>query len=72
MNPIKRKIIWGFIQIKGKRLLNKLPHDIRNPKGRNPYAHICSEIKKKFKCSYRGVKDKNFGKLVKYINDIQE
>ncbi len=72
MNPIKRKIIWSFIQIKGKQLLNKLPHDISHPKGRNPYAHICLEIKKKFKCSYRDVEDKNFEKLVKYINDIHE
>lgn len=66
MNPIKRKIIWSFIQIKGKQLLDKLPHDINHPKGRNPYAHICSEIKKKFKYSYGDVEDKNFEKLVKH------
>ena len=49
--------------------MNKLPHDISYPKGRNPCAHICSEIKKKFKCSYRDSEEKNFEKLVKYIND---
>ena len=72
MNPIKRKIIWSFIQVKRKQLLNKLPHDIRHPKGKNPYDQICSKIKKKFKFSFRDVEDKNFEKLVKYINDIQE
>ena len=45
---------------------------MRNPKGRNSYAHICSEIEKKFKCSYRDVEDKNFETLFRYINDIQE
>ena len=72
MNSKRRKIIWNIIQIKGEQLLNKLPHDIIHPKGRNPYAHICSEIKKKFKCSYKDVDDKNFEKLIKYIEDIHE
>ena len=72
MNTKKRKIIWNIIQIKGEQLLNKLPHDIRHPKGRNPYAHICSEIKKKFKCSYKDVDDKNFEKLIRYIENIHE
>ena len=60
MNPIKRKIIWSLIQIEGKQLLNKLPYNIKHPKGRNLYAHICSEIKKKFKYSYVDAEDKNF------------
>ena len=72
MNTKKRKIIWNIIQIKGEQLLNKLPHDIRHPKGRNPYAHNCSEIKKKFNCSYKDVDDKNFEKLIRYIEDIHE
>ena len=52
--------------------MDKLPHDIRHPKEKNPYDQICSKIKKKFKFSFRDVEDKNFEKLVKYINDIQE
>ena len=33
---------------------------------------FAQKLKKKFKCSYRDVEDKNFEKLVKYINDIQK
>ena len=48
MNDNNKKIAWNKITSLGDFLKNKLPESTYHPKGRNPYAHICSEIKKKF------------------------
>ncbi len=52
--------------------MNKLTHDISHPKGSNPFAQICSETKKKFKCSCKDFEDKGSEKLIKYLNDKHE
>tara|TARA_B100000989_G_C19453882_1_gene433056 strand:- start:839 stop:1057 length:219 start_codon:yes stop_codon:yes gene_type:complete len=72
MKPEKRKIIWNFILNKGCQLITKLLTDARHSEEKNVYAHICSEIKRKFKCSYKDMNDENIIKLVNFIKKVEE
>ena len=45
MNDKNKKEIWKLIQSHGDSLINKLASHQNHPKGRNPYAHICTLIK---------------------------
>ena len=54
MNNKNKKEIWSIIQSHGDSLINKLSPLPNHPRGRNPYAHICSLIKFHFGCSYKG------------------
>ena len=51
MNEENSKLVWKVIQKQGDYLKDKLePHPF-HPKGRNPYAHICTLIKDNFQKS---------------------
>ncbi|MDB4861638.1 hypothetical protein OAH63_00955 [bacterium] len=39
-----------------------------HPKGRNAYAHISLSIKEKFNQSYKDIPDKEFEKVIEYID----
>ncbi len=71
MNPYNKKIIWRMIQQKGDSLKDKLKFHPHHPKGRNSYAHVCSLITQKFKCSYKDVPDIEIEKLKSFISDIK-
>ena len=71
MTEENKKIIWEIIQKQGSFLQNKLKPHPNHPKGRNPYAHICSLINQKFSCSYKDVPDEKLFELKKFILDIQ-
>tara|TARA_B100000965_G_scaffold343797_1_gene313697 strand:+ start:901 stop:1119 length:219 start_codon:yes stop_codon:yes gene_type:complete len=71
MNLVNRKILWSQIQKRGDLLKDKLIPDPRHPKGRNPYAHICSLIKKNFGYSYKDVPDTYFREVYEFIKNIK-
>ena len=48
----------------------KLTPDPRHPKGRNPYAHICSSIKEDFGCSYKDIPDEYLKEVYEFIKNI--
>ncbi len=70
MNESNRKIIWALIQKKGDSLKMKLKPHPNHPKGRNPYAHICSMIKQRFGCSYKDIADDQENVLKNFISNI--
>ena len=72
MREENRKKIWEIIQNQGSFLHGNLKAHPHHPKGRNPYAHICSLINQKFKCSYKDIPDKKFCELKKFILEIQD
>ena len=71
MNEENGKLVWKIIQERGNYLKGKLkPHPL-HPKGRNPYAHICTLIKNNFQDSYKDISDKKFNELVNFIKNIK-
>ena len=72
MNKENQKIIWKLIQNQGDFLKEKLRPHPHHPKGRNPYAHICSLIKNKFNSSYKDVEDENIEELIIFIKNIRD
>lgn len=72
MNSSEKKEIWSLIIAQGDLLKGQLREDYRHPKGRNPYAHICSLIISKFGCSYKEIDSENIGDLKEFIVNIYE
>ena len=72
MNNENKKFIWSIIQKQGDKLKGKLEPHINHPKGRNPYAHICTLINNKFKCSYKDVSDEKIEELKSFILAIND
>ena len=72
MNIENKKIVWKSIQKRGDELIHLLPEHPYHLKGRNPYAHICSLIKKKFGHSYKDLKDEKFLELINFIERISK
>ena len=72
MNDSEKKEIWSLIIAQGDLLKGKLKEDYRHPKGRNPYAHICSLIISKFGCSYKEIESENIEDLKDFIVNIYE
>ncbi len=71
MNEENSKLVWKVIQKQGDYLKDKLePHPF-HPKGRNPYAHICTLIKDNFQKSYKDVSDERFNELISFIKNIK-
>ena len=70
MNIVNRKILWSLIQKRGDSMKGKLTPDPRHPKGRNPYAHICSSIKEDFGCSYKDIPDEYLKEVYEFIKNI--
>lgn len=71
MNEENRKIIWKLIQKQGEALRGKLSNHPHHPKGRNPYAHICSLINSEFRCSYKDISNEKIGELKNFILKIK-
>ena len=72
MNEKNKKKIWGIIQYRGDYLKEKLEPHPNHPKGRNPYAHVCSLITSKYGCSYKDISDKKIGELIEFISKIED
>jgi len=68
LNEENRKIIWSKIQSTGDLLQPLLKPSTFHPKGRNAYAHISLSIKEKFNQSYKDIPDKEFEKVIEYID----
>ena len=65
-----KKKIWKFILKRCDELADSLPSHPSHPKGRNPYAHICSLIKNEFGCSYKEISDERFIEVLEFIDNI--
>tara|TARA_Y100001960_G_C13990680_1_gene502070 strand:- start:115 stop:342 length:228 start_codon:yes stop_codon:yes gene_type:complete len=72
MNNVNKKKLWNEILKAGDFLNNRLPQHPNHPKGRNSYAHVALEIKKKFNCSYKNIPDENYKEVLKYINYLKK
>ena len=72
MNEENKKKVWKLIQKTGDELKGKLPEHPSHPKGRNPYAHIASEIKNHFGMSYSEISDERIPELEKFIFYIRD
>ena len=72
MNQENKKSVWKFIQNHGDYLKDKLESHPNHPRGRNPYAHICSLINQNFKCSYKDVSDNHVEVLKRFIAKIDK
>tara|TARA_Y100001934_G_scaffold161502_1_gene192650 strand:+ start:42 stop:260 length:219 start_codon:yes stop_codon:yes gene_type:complete len=72
MDNVNKKKIWSLILKQGDSLKNKLQDHPNHPKGRNPYAHICSLIKEKFNCSYKEVSEEKLEYLKTFIANIKD
>ena len=68
LNEENRKIIWSKIQSTGDLLQPLLKPSSFHPKGRNAYAHISLSIKEKFNQSYKDIPNKEFEKVIEYID----
>ena len=72
MHDKNRKYLWSLIKKQGDYLKNKLSYHPMHPKGRNAYAHICSLIKKEFKCSYKDISNDKIEILKDFIVKIKD
>ena len=72
MNKDNASKLWKIIQEAGDYLIGQLPDHPNHPKGRNPYAHICSLIKEKFNCSYKEVSEEKLEYLKTFIANIKD
>ncbi len=72
MNDTNKKLIWKLIQNHGDSLKNKLKPHPNHPYGRNPYAHICSSINKRYNCSYKDLSDDKIEELKSFILGVNE
>ena len=71
MDESNRKRIWKIIQKHGDFIKDRLQPHPHHPKGRNPYAHICSLITDHFNCSYKDVQNSRVEDLEKFILKIE-
>ena len=69
MNKFEREELWKKILAKGDLLKGKLP-PLKSHSVRNPYAHICLEIKKKYKKSYKDISSKYYKDVTEFIRKI--
>jgi len=71
MKPENAKKVWLMIKEAGDFLKGKLPDSPNHPKGRNPYAHVALEIKRKFKKSYKDISDEKINEIISYIDYLK-
>lgn len=69
MNKFEREELWKKILAKGDSLRGKLPPH-KSHTVRNPYVHVCSEIKKKYKKSYKDISSKYYRDVTEFIKRI--
>ena len=72
MNKENASKLWALIQEAGDYLQDKLPESSNHPKGRNSYAHVALSVKDKFTLSYKDIPDKEFNKVVEYIDFLKK
>ena len=72
MTPKNKKELWSEILKTGDYLKNKLPNHPNHPKGRNSYAHVALEIKKKFKMSYKDLPDNQYDNVLDLLNLLKK
>ena len=72
MNKENAVKIWKMMQEAGDYLNGKLPDSPNHPKGRNSYAHVALEIKKKFQMTYKDIPDEKLNELISYINYLKD
>ena len=72
MNKENASKLWKMIQETGDYLQGQLPEHPNHPKGRNPYAHLSLCVKEKFGNSYKDIPDKQFDKVLKYIEFLKK
>ena len=63
--------LWKIMQEAGDYLQDQLPDHPNHPKGRNPYAHVATCVKKKFDSSYKDIEDEKFDEVIKYIEFLK-
>ena len=71
MNEENRKKLWSLIQSHGDIIKDKLKPHPYHPRGRNPYAHICTIIKSQYNLSYKEISDEKFSELCNLIKNIK-
>jgi hypothetical protein len=72
MNEDNRRKLWLRIQEAGFYLKSKLQDHPNHPKGRNAYAHVALCIKNEFGLSYKDIADKDYQKVVEYIDFLKK
>ena len=72
MNKENTSKLWKIIQEAGDYLRNKLPDHPNHPKGRNAYAHVALSIRNKFGLSYKDISDKDYQKVIEYIDFLKK
>ena len=72
MNSENSKKLWKEIINAGDFLKDKLPNHSNHPKGRNSYAHVALEIKKKFKITYKNIPDEKYNQVLEFINFLKK
>tara|TARA_B100000029_G_C17542894_1_gene947366 strand:- start:943 stop:1170 length:228 start_codon:yes stop_codon:yes gene_type:complete len=71
MNEQLSRKLWKEILKTGDFLKDKLPYNPNHPKGRNSYAHVALEVKRKFKKSYKDLPDSSFQDVLDYLNQLK-
>ena len=72
MNSENKKKLWSEILLAGDFLKNKLPNHPNHPKGRNAYAHVALSVKNKFGLSYKDIADKDYKKVIEYLDFLKK
>ena len=72
MTPENAKKTWSMILEAGDFLKGKLPDSSHHPKGRNSYAHVALEIKRKFDMTYKNIPDEKIDEVISYIEYLKK
>tara|TARA_B100000401_G_scaffold383617_1_gene286528 strand:- start:271 stop:522 length:252 start_codon:yes stop_codon:yes gene_type:complete len=71
LNKENKKKLWKIIQEAGDYLKGQLPSHPNHPQGRNPYAHVAINVKRKFKTSYKDIPDDQLKEVIMYIEKLK-
>ena len=68
MTPENAKLLLGYMQDAGRDLEGRLPISKHHPRGRNPFAHVATCVKRKFGSSYKDIDDSLLENVIEYID----
>ena len=71
MNKENASKLWNLIQETGDFLKGKLPDHPNHPKGRNPYAHVALEVKKRFGMSYKNISNEKYEEVIVFLKKLK-
>ncbi len=71
MNKENASKLWNLIQETGDFLKGKLPDHPNHPKGRNPYAHVALEVKKRFGMSYKDISNEKYEEVIVFLKKLK-